>query len=149
VINSDRQVDNSRGPKVPLTLPSPIAVNRPLQQTAVADLLSVAVLAFEQPGRFAGRRIALASDELTAEGAAEVVSDLIPRTFEARQATPDELPPGVRLLFDWLESTSHHVAIGALHRELPEVGWHDYAAWVGEQLDRLRELCPHLEPIGT
>jgi uncharacterized protein YbjT (DUF2867 family) len=130
-------------------LPSPTAVNRPLQQTAVADLLSVAVLALEQPDRFAGRRIALASDELTAEGAAEVVSQLIPRMLEARQATPDELPPGVRLLFGWLESTGHHVKIGALHRELPEVGWHDYAAWVSEQLDRLRELCPHPEPIAN
>jgi uncharacterized protein YbjT (DUF2867 family) len=130
-------------------LPSPIAVNRPLQQTAVADLLSVAVLALEQPDRFAGRRIALASDELTAEVAAKVVSQLIPRTLEARQATPDELPPGVRLLFGWLESSGHHVEIGVLHRELPEVGWHDYAAWVGEQLDRLHELCPHPEPIAN
>jgi hypothetical protein len=130
-------------------LPSPIAVNRPLQQTAVADLLSVAVLALEQPDRFAGRRIALASDELTAEVAAAVVSQLIPRILEARQATPDELPPSVRLLFGWLESNGHHVEIGALHRELPEVGWHDYAAWVGEQLDRLHELCPHPEPIAN
>ena len=123
-------------------LPSPIPVNRPLQQTAVADLLSVAVLALEQPDRFAARRIALASDEPTALDAAEVISDLIPRTLEARQATLDELPQGVRLLFGWLQSTGHHVDIGALHRNLPEVGWHDYAAWVGAQLDRLSELCP-------
>jgi uncharacterized protein YbjT (DUF2867 family) len=50
--------------------PSPIVVDRPLQQASVADLLSLAVLAIEQPDRLAGRRIAIASDELTAEQAA-------------------------------------------------------------------------------
>jgi uncharacterized protein YbjT (DUF2867 family) len=129
-------------------LPSPIAVDRPLQQTAVADLLALAMLAIEQPERFAGRRIALASDELTAEQAAEAISELIPRTLEARRAPADQLPPGVRFLFGWLESTGHHVDIEALHQELPEVGWHDYPAWAGEQLDRFRELCPHPEPVA-
>jgi uncharacterized protein YbjT (DUF2867 family) len=129
-------------------LPSPIAVGRPLQQTAVADLLSFAMLAIERPERFAGRRIALASDELTAEQGAEAISELIPRSLEARQAPADQLPPGVRFLFSWLESTGHHVDIEALHQELPEVGWHDYPAWAGEQLDRFRELCPHPEPVA-
>src|SRR5919204_532720 len=45
-------------------LPSPISVDRPLQQTAVADLLSLAALALERPDEFARRRIAVGSDEL-------------------------------------------------------------------------------------
>jgi uncharacterized protein YbjT (DUF2867 family) len=129
-------------------LPSPIPVDRPLQQAAVADLLSLAVLAIERPDRFAGRRIPVASDELTAEQAAETISDRIPRTLEARHAPADELPPGVRFLFGWLESTGHHVDIDALHDELPEVGWHSYGGWASEQLDRFRELCPHPEPVA-
>jgi uncharacterized protein YbjT (DUF2867 family) len=129
-------------------LPSPIAVDRPLQQAAVADLLSLAVLAIERPDRFAGRRIAVASDELTAERAAETISELIPRRLEARQAPADQLPPGVRFLFGWLESTGHHVDLHALRGELPEVGWHSYGAWAEEQLDRFRELCPHPEPVA-
>jgi uncharacterized protein YbjT (DUF2867 family) len=128
--------------------PSPIAVDRPLQQAAVADLLSVATLAIERPERFAGRRIAIASDELTADHAARLISDLIPRELEARQAPVDQLPPGVRFLFDWLESTGHHVDIEALREELPDVGWRDYGAWAEEQLDRFRELCPNPEPVA-
>jgi uncharacterized protein YbjT (DUF2867 family) len=127
-------------------LPSPIPVDRPLQQTATADLLSLAVLAIEQP-RFAGRRIALASDELSAEHAATIISRLIPRTFEARRTPAEELPTGVRFLFGWLESNGHHIDIAALHSELSEIGWHGYGAWAGEQLDRFRELCPHPEPV--
>jgi uncharacterized protein YbjT (DUF2867 family) len=128
--------------------PSPIAVDRPLQQAAVADLLSLAVLAIESPQRFAGRRIAIASDEVTAEQAADTISDLIPRTLEPRQAPADQLPPGMSFLFSWLESTGHQVDVDALHDELPEVAWHGYGAWAGEQLDRFRELCEHPEPVA-
>jgi uncharacterized protein YbjT (DUF2867 family) len=128
--------------------PSPIAVDRPLQQAAVADLLSVAALAIERPERFVGRRIAVASDELSADRAARLISDLIPRELEARPAPAEQLPAGIRFLFDWLESDGHQVDIPALRKELPEVGWHDYGTWAKEQLDRFRELCPHPEPVA-
>jgi uncharacterized protein YbjT (DUF2867 family) len=128
--------------------PSPVAVDRPLQQAAVADLLALAALAIERPERYAGTRIAVASDELSADQAARVVSKLIPRELQARQAPTDQLPPGVRFLFDWLESTGHQVDIDALHNEQPEVGWHTYGAWAEEQIDRFREFCPHPEPVA-
>jgi uncharacterized protein YbjT (DUF2867 family) len=129
-------------------LPSPIPVDRPLQQTALVDLLSISVLAIEQPERFGGRRIPLASDTLTGEQAADAISDVVPRRLEARQIPAEDLPPGLRLLFGWLESTGHQVDIDALQSGLPEVGWHDFPAWVREQLDRFRELCPHPEPVS-
>jgi uncharacterized protein YbjT (DUF2867 family) len=129
-------------------LPSPIAIDRPLQETAVADLLALAVLSIEQPTRFAGRRIAIASDELTAEESAAAISELIPRTLEPQQAPTEALPPGVRMLFDWLGSAGHRLAIAALHDELPEVSWHTYGAWARTQLDRFRELCPRPEPVA-
>jgi uncharacterized protein YbjT (DUF2867 family) len=127
-------------------MPSPIPVDRPLQHTAIADLLSLAVLAIERPDQFAGRRIALASDELTAEQAATLISARIPQTLEARQAPAEALPPGVRFLFAWLGERGHHVDIDALRDEFSEVGWHRYANWIDEQLDRFRELCPDPEP---
>jgi uncharacterized protein YbjT (DUF2867 family) len=127
---------------------SPIPVDRTLQQTAVADLLSLAVLAIERPGDLTGRRIAVASAELTADQAADAISELIPRRLDARPAPLDALPPGVRFLFGWLESTGHHVDIEALHDEFPEIEWHGYHAWAREQLDRFHELCPQPEPVA-
>jgi uncharacterized protein YbjT (DUF2867 family) len=129
-------------------LPSPIAVDRPLQQTAVADLLALAVVAIEQPDRLAGRRIPVASDQLTGEEVAAAISAVIPRTLEARPAPASELPPGVRFLFDWLATSGHSVDIASLHREFPEVGWHGYADWASGQLERFRELCSHPEPVA-
>ena len=129
-------------------LPSPVATDRPLQQTAVADLLSLAVLAIERPDHFAGRRIAVASEELTAEESAETISALIPRTLEARQAPAEALPAGIRVLFGWLESTGHRVGIAELHDEFPQVPWHTYREWARSQIDRFRELCEHPEPVA-
>jgi uncharacterized protein YbjT (DUF2867 family) len=127
--------------------PSPIAADRPLQQTAVADLLDLAVLAIERSDELAGRRIALASDELTGEQAATAISEVIPRTLEAGPP-PEELPPPVRFLFGWLESAGHRVDIEALQGEFAEVAWHGYGAWAAEQSERFRDLCPHPEPVA-
>jgi hypothetical protein len=128
--------------------PSPIPVDQPLQQTAVADLLRLGVLAIEDPSRFIDRRIPVASDQLTAEEAADAISSAIPRRLEAGQALTDALPPGISFLFGWLESTGHQVDLGSLHAEHPGVSWHSYGAWAEEQLDRFRELCPHPEPVA-
>jgi uncharacterized protein YbjT (DUF2867 family) len=129
-------------------LPTPIAIDRPLQQTAVPDLLAMAVVAVERPEELAGRRIAVASDELTAEESAAAISELIPRTLEPRQAPREMLPPGIQLLFGWLGSSGHTVAIDALHEDFPQIAWHSYRDWAQTQLDRFRELCPHPEPVA-
>ena len=124
------------------TFPSPIPVELPLKQVAIADVARLAALAIERPGEFAGQRITLASDELTAEQAAQVLSGGLDRDFTAGQLPTEELPPGLRALFEWLERTGHGVDLGVLHDRYPEVGWHDYKAWVRYQRARLRELCP-------
>ena len=101
--------------------PSPIAVDVPLQQIATSDLLNFAALAIERPSEFADRRIALASDEVSAIEAARALD------LRAEHLPPEA--PGLRALFDWLERDGHHVDIGVLHDRYPEVGWHDYASW--------------------
>ena len=101
--------------------PSPIPLNVPLQQVAVADLVSFAALTIERPAEFAGRRIALASDEVTALEAASALE------LRAEHLPPEA--PTLRDLIGWLEREGHHVDIAALHGQYPEVGWHDYASW--------------------
>jgi uncharacterized protein YbjT (DUF2867 family) len=122
--------------------PSPIPVELPMQQVAIADLAELAVIAIERPDEFAGRRIAIASDELTAEQAADALSRVLGRDFTTKQLPSEELPPGLRALFAWLEHNRQSVDLLALHRRYQEVGWHDYEAWVRSQRARLREICP-------
>ena len=122
--------------------PGPIPVDRPIQQAAIADVTGLAALAIERPDEFAGERITIASDELTAARAAEALSREIGRRFDAEQVDPAELGPGLRALFAWLEGTGHSVDIPALHGRYPEVSWHSYADWLGSQRHRLAAICP-------
>src|SRR5262249_8173247 len=123
------------------TLPSPIPVDLRLQQLAIADLATFAALAIERPDEFAGRRIALASDALTAVQAAAHLSRLIERPIEARQLPADALTPGLRALFAWLEHAEHSVDLQALRLRYPDVGWHDYPGWLRSQRPRLCGLA--------
>jgi uncharacterized protein YbjT (DUF2867 family) len=122
--------------------PSPIDVDLPLQQAAIADVVRMAALAIERPDEFAGQRIKVASDELTATDAADAVARVSARPFSAHQVAMGELAPGLRPLFAWLEQTGHDVDIPALHRRYPQVGWHTYEDWLRSERPRLAALCP-------
>jgi uncharacterized protein YbjT (DUF2867 family) len=128
-------------------LPSPIAVEKPLQQVAIADVVAFAALVIERPDEFAGQRIALACDELSAAQAAGALSSVTEREFEAEQLPAQELAPGLRALFAWLEHTGHGVDVGELRSRYPEVDWHDYAGWLRSIRSRLRGLCPTAQPV--
>jgi uncharacterized protein YbjT (DUF2867 family) len=122
--------------------PSPIAPDAPLQQAAIADVVELAAIAIERPEDFAGRRIAIASDEVAAAQAADTLSDVAGRTFVAAQLEVSGLGPGLQAVFGWLEQTGHAVDIPALHGQYPAVNWHTYERWLCSQRARLTSLCP-------
>jgi uncharacterized protein YbjT (DUF2867 family) len=122
--------------------PSPISIDRPLQQVAIRDVAQLATLAIERPEQFAGLRITIASDALSAEQASQMLARVTGREVDAKRIDPETLPPGLRALFDWLKHTGHHVDLADLHGRNPDIGWHDYGGWLRSQRARLRELCP-------
>jgi uncharacterized protein YbjT (DUF2867 family) len=121
------------------TFPSPIPVKAPLQQLALADLAAFAALAIERPEELAGRRVPLASDELSAERAAAVISSVAGRPLQAGRVSTARLSPGLRALFGWLTDVGHHVDIAALRSRYPEVGWRRYADWARTQRSRVQD----------
>jgi uncharacterized protein YbjT (DUF2867 family) len=131
------------------TFPSPIPVDVALQQVAIADVASLAALAIERPETFAGQRIKVASDQVSAVQAADTLSRVTSRTFDPEQIAAGELGPGLRMLFAWLAHSVHDVDIRALHGRYPEVGWHSYEAWLGTQRARLSALCPGEHPAPS
>jgi uncharacterized protein YbjT (DUF2867 family) len=130
------------------TFPSPVSLRRHLQQVAIADLVRFAALVIERPDEFAGRRVAIASDQLDAMGAAAAISSVAERTLKPAPVPVDELAPGLRSLFAWLETVGHDVDVESLHHRYPEVGWHRYPDWATSQRDRLADLCPNHSPVA-
>jgi uncharacterized protein YbjT (DUF2867 family) len=123
------------------TLPSPMPVGTTLQQVALADLASFAALTIERPEEFSGRRVPLASDELSGEQSAAAIERVTGRPRRAEPLAPDGLPPGLQALFAWLQTAGHHVDIASLRTLYPEVGWRRYDEWVRSQRQRFAELC--------
>jgi uncharacterized protein YbjT (DUF2867 family) len=112
-------------------------VGLPLQQIAIADLVRFAVVAVERPAQFAGRRIVLASDEVSGREAAAVVHRVTGRPLEPRVVAPE----GLRPLFGWLARNRGSADVAALRRDHPKVGWHRYGDWAASERARFLDLC--------
>ena len=113
------------------TFPLALPRSRALAQVAIDDVAAFAVLAAEQRGRFLGRRIELASDQLTGPQAAERLSRVTGHRFEHVQG---ELPPPLRPLFAWLASRGFGIDVQRLHATYPEVPWQTFEQWASRQV---------------
>lgn len=109
--------------------PSPVTRTRVLQQIPLADVLAFTVHVLESRHDMLGQRIEIASDQLTAEEAARIISRLLSRTVQVTEPPPGQGNP----LSAWLEHAGPAVDITALRRHYPHVGWHTFADWAATQ----------------
>ena len=119
--------------RFPMALPS----SRPLQQIALSDIAAFTRVVLENREEFVGRRLDIASDELSGEEVAEVLTQVTGREIhyvelpleQVRQVMGDD---GARM-FEWFDQVGYSADIEALRREHPEVGWHTFEEWAKEQ----------------
>ena len=119
--------------RFPMALPA----SRPLQQIALADIVAFTALVLENREQFVGRRVDIASDELTGEEVAEVLTRVTGREIgyvelpleQVRQAMGED---GARML-EWFDQVGYSADIQALRQEHPEVGWHAFEDWAKER----------------
>jgi len=107
------------------TLSLPLSPSTRLQMIAVEDIGRLVAMAFERPGKWAGRTFELAGDELSMSELAEAFTRIsgsgvqyvqVPwQDFEA-QAGPE-----VTKMFRWFEEVGYHVDIGAVRQENPNL----------------------------
>jgi uncharacterized protein YbjT (DUF2867 family) len=107
-----------------------------LQMVPVADLAAFCARVLEWPDEFFGRRIEVASDEVTGEQAAALISyvsgyklryEEVP--LEVVRASSEDLGR----MFEWFQRVGYHANISALRRDYPEVGWHCFENWARVQ----------------
>jgi len=114
----------------------PLSPSLILQQSALENIAEFFALVLERRNSFLDKRIDIASDELTGEQAAKVLSDESRRKIsyvqvpleQIRQASED-----LALMFQWFERIGTGVDIASLHKQYPEVNWLTFKDWVKSQ----------------
>lgn len=114
----------------------PLSPSRILQQSALKNIAEFSALVLERRNSFLGKRIDIASDELTGEQAANVLSDELRRKIryvqvpleQIRQASED-----LALMFEWFERVGTGIDVANLHQQYPEVNWSTFKDWVESQ----------------
>jgi uncharacterized protein YbjT (DUF2867 family) len=113
-----------------------VPATRRLQQIALADIAQFTALVIERRENFLGKRIDIASDELTLTTAAEAISEASGRHIEytalpldsVRQWNEDQ----ARML-EWFDRVGYDADIVGLRSLYPEVNWHRFSTWAREQ----------------
>ncbi|WNG51338.1 NmrA/HSCARG family protein [Archangium minus] len=110
--------------------------HRGLQMVPVADIAAFCTRVMEWPEELFGRRIEIASDEVTGEQAAALISyvsghklryEEIP--LEAVRSRSEDMG----LMFEWFQREGYHVDVSLMRRDYPEVGWHTFEDWARAQ----------------
>ena len=116
---------------------TPLTAGRKLAQVAVADIAAYAVLALENPDRFAGKRVDIAGDDVSGNDAVEILSRVTGKKFQYFQVPMDMIrqrmgDDGAKM-YEWFERVGYSCDRAALERDCPEVKWHSFEAWAREQ----------------
>ena len=109
---------------------------RRLQQIALADIAKFSAFVIERRGSFVGKRIDIASDELTGETTAAVISEAsgwhVEYTALPLDAVRRQSEDSARM-FEWFDGVGYDADIVGLRSRYPEVGWHRFSTWAREQ----------------
>jgi uncharacterized protein YbjT (DUF2867 family) len=113
-----------------------VPATRRLQQIAVEDIAQFTALVIERPESFLGKRIDIASDELTLTTAAAAISEASGRPIKytavpiaaARQQSED-----LARMYEWFDRVGYDADVVGLRELYPEVDWHRFSDWAREQ----------------
>jgi len=110
--------------------------DRRLQMVALDDLSAFVTHILENPSRFGGKRIDVASDALSEADAARIISELSGRKIEYQQIPLDVVRSqnaSYAKMFEWLERVGYTADIDRLRRDFPYVGWQRFHEWAARQ----------------
>jgi uncharacterized protein YbjT (DUF2867 family) len=113
-----------------------VDVDTPQQSIAVSDIGEMAAAMFARGEEVFGKRVDIASDEVSGTRMAEILSGLTGREIACVQRDSAELsvmPAEFAKMYEWIIRVGYSVDIPALHDQFPEVTWHTFESWAKEQ----------------
>jgi uncharacterized protein YbjT (DUF2867 family) len=114
----------------------PLAPHQGLQMVPMADLAAFCTRIMEWPEELYGKRFEVASDEVTGEQAAALLSYVSGHKLHYAEAPLEAMRAAnedMGRMFEWLGRVGYHANISLLRRDFPEVGWHTFEDWARVQ----------------
>jgi uncharacterized protein YbjT (DUF2867 family) len=109
---------------------------RKLQVISLPEIVEFTALAVEQPRTFRGKRVNIASDELTPTEIARQLSDISSRKLAYHAIPLDEVrkqSEDLAKMYDWFNRVGYSVDIATLRRDYPQVHWRSFSEWARAQ----------------
>jgi uncharacterized protein YbjT (DUF2867 family) len=107
------------------TLALPLGPHTRLQMIAVDDIGGFVATAFEHPGRWQGRAVDIAGDELSMTELVEAFSRVTGRQIRYVQMPWEEFEPRtgheMTVMYRWFENVGYHVDIPSLRQQYPNL----------------------------
>jgi uncharacterized protein YbjT (DUF2867 family) len=104
-----------------------------INQVTVLDIASLAVWAIEHPETMVGQRIEVASEDISGNEIAKVLSDLLGRTIPYVQLSLDHVRQTagneIAAMYEKFENNPYKIDIPALHKRFPDIKWHTFKEW--------------------
>lgn len=113
-----------------------------LQQVGLEQIGRFVALAIDHPDRFEGRRFDIASDSVSGNEMAAILSRVTGRPISYAQVPIEQVrswSPDFATMFEWFEQVGYSVDIEALRREFPDAGFRTFEEWArGRDWSELR-----------
>lgn len=117
----------------------PMPGDKPLALIAAADIGAFAAHVLTNPTPFAGKRIDIASDELTGTEIAATLGAALGRPLrfvEAPIEVAERYSPDLAAMFRYFGTVGMSVDVDGLRRDYPDLGWHRLSEWADTHLKR-------------
>jgi uncharacterized protein YbjT (DUF2867 family) len=115
----------------------PLSPSSILQQSALENIGEFSALVLERRKPFLGKRIDIASDEVTGEQAAKILSNELGQRIKYVHIPLEQVYQGnedMARMYEWYEKVGTGIDISALHQEYPEVNWLTFSNWAKSRL---------------
>ncbi len=108
----------------------PVSGRVPRQLTMVDDIGAFVSRVLDDPARFLGRRVEIASMVTSGDELAAILARRIGRPMRyVEQDRATVADADLLNMYEFFASTGFEVDVAALHAAHPDVGWHDADAW--------------------
>ena len=118
------------------TLGQQLPADKPLQVIPLEEIGRFASIVIERKEPFLGKRINIASDDLSGSEMASALGNVLGRTVSYKELPLEDLraqSDDMARMYDWFNRVGYTADLEGLRRDYPDVGWRTFKDWARGQ----------------